>query len=58
MFHMDNHKNLTISSKHSFNNLPKWFQEARTINAVVSFEDSILQWERGVWNNGTWVNGL
>ena len=50
------HKNLTIKSGHSFDDLPEWFQKAKTENAIVSINsDKELVWHKGTWHTGTWI---
>ena len=62
----ENHKNLT--SNVAFEELPLWFQEAKTKDAVVIYADGYFIWVNGywyngiwlgdVWKKGTWVNGV
>jgi hypothetical protein len=60
---MTGHKNLFIKGEFSYySSLPDWFKEAKTENAVVSFENNHLTfhkgiWIDGVWMSGTWING-
>ena len=70
-FHKDlsgNHDNLTIASKHTFDELPIWFQMAKTKDATVKLDkDGSLvfakgtwldgEWHNGIWRKGTWENG-
>lgn len=61
-----NHKTLTITCNHSFHELPTWFQQAKTKNAVVSYVGVFneFDWYDGIWENGlfdigtTWHNGI
>ena len=51
------HKNLTIQHEKSFDDLPTWFQKAKTEWARVQMIDGKLVWFGGAWLNGTWHNG-
>ena len=52
----ENHKNLTSNA--AFEDLPKWFQESKTENAVVIYADGHLTWVDGIWKDGTWEYGI
>lgn len=58
------HKNLTILSTisegpdYTFNDLPEWFQKAKTKNAEVTLNDfGNIVWYNGEWKNGIWDGG-
>jgi hypothetical protein len=47
------HENLSIRGT-DFQDLPQWFQDAETKNAVVDFDGTTFNWHNGIWKNGTW----
>ena len=59
---IEGHKNLTITSDNSFDDLPEWFQKAKTKDAKISLGKGIwydqVTWHDGVWLNGTWIDGI
>ena len=51
-----NHINLT--SNVPFEDLPKWFRDAKTENAIVNYENNALKWRDGTWHDGIWHDGI
>ena len=48
---------INLKSNVPLEELPKWFQDAKTINANVTFSAGVLTWKRGTWEDGTWEDG-
>jgi hypothetical protein len=47
------HKNLTIKDGTPFKDLPDWFQDAKTEDAIVSVDDNgEIKWLGGFWKGG------
>lgn len=52
----ENHTNL--KSNVPFEDLPEWFQQAKTRDALIFFEDDFITWKRGIWKGGIWKRGI
>lgn len=54
IFIMDIKQHINLHTHTPFEELPKWFQEAKTTNAVVKYLNGVFLWYKGIWNDGKW----
>lgn len=57
MYRINNDNHTNLQSNVPYKQLPKWFQDAVTKNAVITFENNHIPFQSGTWKGGFWKDG-